>query len=237
MGREYFVEDIQEAIDHTLLRQDVTQYEVTGFINEAVSSGLKAVFVSPCWVCYAREILPEEMILGTTVGFPFGASTIDAKCYEAAEAVEIGADEIDYVINIGFLKSGDTTKVFEEMKAIVDTVKESGNYAGRKNIGVKCIIETCLLNEIEKLEVLELAVEAGLDYIKTSTGFASKGAEINDVKLLANSAGDRIKIKASGGIRFLDDVLSFMDAGASRIGTSDGVKIIKEAKAKLKNKL
>lgn len=232
---EIFYEDLLEVIDQTYLRQDTSKKEVEEELNKCIHYGFKVVFVSPCYVSLARDILPGEVRVGTTAGFPLGTSTNFAKCFEVSEAFDNGADEVDYVINISWLKSGMYDELLEEMKCVADTAREFEKESSRKK-GIKAIIETCFLTDEEKLKALELAVEAGMDFVKTSTGFASYGATEEDVRLLSQASKGRIKIKASGGIRTLDKALSMIKAGASRIGTSSGISILEEARAVLQTR-
>lgn len=236
MERGIFYEDLLEMIDQTYLRQDFSREEIEKAAEECIRHGFKVVFVSPCWVSLVRKLLPEEVRVGTTCGFPLGTQTNFAKCFEASEAFDNGADEVDYVINISWLKSGMYDELVEEMSCIVKTAREFEDESSKRK-GIKAIIETCFLSNEEKLKALELAVQSGMDFVKTSTGFASAGATEEDVKLLFEAAGGKIKIKASGGIRTLDKALSLIASGASRIGTSNGISIIEEAKAVLEARI
>jgi len=158
--------------------------------------------------------------VATVIGFPLGANTLKTKVFEAKEAFENGADEIDMVINIGAMLSGDTDYVYEEIKSIVDVAKEYSNKI------VKVIIETSELDNEKKIEACKIAAAAGADYVKTSTGFSKSGAKYEDILLMRKAVGSKVKIKASGGIRTFEDALLMIQAGASRIGTSNGVAIV-----------
>jgi len=207
-------------IDHTLLKPDATEDQIKQLCEEAKKYRFASVCVNPCWVKYCKSLLQDTSVkVCTVIGFPLGATTTATKVFETAEAIEQGADEIDMVINIGFLKSRDYERVKDEMKQVVDAAS---------NRIVKVIIETCLLTDEEKVKACQLAVEAGAAFVKTSTGFSSGGATVEDVALMRKTVGEQMGVKASGGIRNLSDMIKMMEAGANRIGTSSGVKIIEE---------
>ncbi len=216
-------EQLRKAIDHTLLKPEATPDGILRLCREAREYGFKAVCVQPCYVETCVQALQgSEVAVATVIGFPHGANCTAAKAFEARLALSQGAKELDMVINIGALKSRDREKVYEDIKAVVD---EAAQFPGSL---VKVIIEACLLNREEKILACQLAVEAGADYVKTSTGFAGGGATIEDVKLMAQTVGERAKVKASGGIRTREQALAFLAAGASRLGTSSGVAIMQE---------
>ncbi|HEL0568476.1 TPA: deoxyribose-phosphate aldolase [Streptococcus equi subsp. zooepidemicus] len=211
--------NINKYIDHTLLKADSVQSQLDQLIEEAKAYDFASVCVNPCWVAYAAKALKgTDVKVCTVVGFPLGATTSATKAFETKDAIENGADEIDMVINIGLLKQGDYQAVEDDMRAVVEA---SGDKL------VKVIIEACLLTDDEKVKACQLAVNAGVDFVKTSTGFSTGGATVSDVKLMRQTVGPDIGVKAAGGARSLEDALAFVEAGATRIGTSVGVTIMK----------
>ncbi|EHI69511.1 deoxyribose-phosphate aldolase [Streptococcus ictaluri] len=211
--------DINKYIDHTLLKADSIKPQFDQLIEEAKTYQFASVCVNPGWVAYAAEALKDSDVkVCTVVGFPLGANTSETKAFETKDAIAKGADEIDMVINIGLLKQGDYQAVEDDMRAVVEA---SGDKL------VKVIIEACLLTDDEKVKACQLAVKAGVDFVKTSTGFSTGGATISDVKLMRETVGPDIGVKAAGGARSLKDALAFIEAGATRIGTSAGVTIMK----------
>lgn len=207
-------------IDHTLLKPDATKEQIKKLCEEAKKYGFASVCVNPYWVKDCKQILKGTKVnVCTVIGFPLGATTTATKVFETAQAIEQGADEIDMVINIGLLKARDYERVKEDIKEVVDAA------SGRL---VKVIIETCLLSDEEKVKACQLAVDAGAAFVKTSTGFSTGGATMEDVALMRKTVGEQVGVKASGGIRSLAEMLKMIDAGATRIGTSSGVKIIEE---------
>jgi len=211
--------DIRRYIDNSILKPFVSEKEVERFVGESAKVGFYAVCVNPYHVRLAKEVGGEEIKVCSVVGFPLGLSTKEVKIHEAVRAVEEGADEIDMVMNISAFKSGKFGYVEEEIKAIV---RETGAV-------VKVIIETCYLNEGEKREAVKVCVNAGAHFVKTSTGFGSGGATVEDVRLMKEVGGRKIKVKAAGGIRDLNTALKMIEAGADRIGTSSGFDIWKES--------
>lgn len=210
---------INKYIDHTLLKADSVQSQFDQLIDEAKTYDFASVCVNPCWVAYAAEALKDSDVkVCAVVGFPLGATTSATKAFETKDAIANGADEIDMVINIGLLKQGDDQAVEDDMRAVVEA---SGDKL------VKVIIEACLLTDEEKVRACQLAVKAGVDFVKTSTGFSTGGATISDVKLMRQTVGPDIGVKAAGGARSLEDAMAFIEAGATRIGTSAGVTIMK----------
>ncbi|MFC3746549.1 deoxyribose-phosphate aldolase [Paenibacillus sp. GCM10012306] len=206
-------------IDHTLLRADATKAEISKLIEEAKKYEFASVCVNPTWVGYAAEQLAGTKVkVCTVIGFPLGASTSATKAFEAQDAIANGATEVDMVINIGALKDGDHAYVEQDIKAVVDA-------AAGKAI-VKVIIETSLLTNEEKVIASQLSVKAGADFVKTSTGFSTGGATVEDVALMRKTVGENVGVKASGGVRNLQDMQNMIEAGASRIGASSGVKIM-----------
>lgn len=209
---------INRYIDHTLLKLESTQTQIDKLIAEAVEYQFASVCVNPTWVSYAAKALKgTEVNVCTVIGFPLGANTSSVKAFETKDAVANGADEIDMVINIGQLKSGQYDAVEADIRAVVEA---SGDKL------VKVIIETCLLTDGEKVKACQLAVAAGADYVKTSTGFSTAGANIADVTLMRKTVGPNIGVKAAGGTRSYADAEAFIKAGATRIGTSAGVAIV-----------
>ncbi|CDZ80278.1 Deoxyribose-phosphate aldolase 1 [Candidatus Rubidus massiliensis] len=209
-------------IDHTLLKPEATLQEIEKLCKEGVEHQFASVCVQPAWVAYACEFLKGTKVkLCSVVGFPLGANTTDSKAREAQQLAEYGVQEIDMVINIGALKSKDYKKVHQDIKAVVQAASSSI---------VKVIIETCLLTDEEKQTASLLSIEAGANFVKTSTGFSKSGATIQDVALMRNVVGPDFGIKASGGIRDLSTVLAMIEAGATRIGTSSSVAIMQSMK-------
>lgn len=211
--------NIARMIDHTLLGADATQEKVGKLIVEAKQHLFASVCVNPSWVAHCSEQLAgTEVKVCTVIGFPLGATTTTVKSLEAKEAVAHGATEVDMVINMGQLKNRNDAFVQQDIEAVVKA-------AASKAI-VKVIIETCLLLDEEKIRACELAVKAGAHFVKTSTGFSTGGATREDVALMRKTVGPYIGVKASGGIRSLEDLNNMVEAGATRIGTSSGVSII-----------
>ncbi len=207
-------------IDHTLLKPDATFIEIEKLCHEAIEYGFASACVNPIWVPAARRILNGgKPMVCSVIGFPLGASTSMAE--EAARAVDQGAGELDMVIHIGFLKSGMTD---EAARCITDVVRAASGSP------VKVIIETCLLTDAEKRLACRIAMEGGAEWVKTSTGFSSGGATACDVALMKETVGDRLGVKASGGIRTLDDAMEMIRAGAGRLGCSRSVQIIDSLK-------
>lgn len=207
-------------IDHTILKPDARREDVSQLCREALQHGFAAVCVNPFWVRQVAGILKGSAVKTcSVVGFPLGATPTDVKAYETRRAIFDGAQEIDMVINIGALKSGDFSLVEQDILEVVRVAAEQGAV-------VKVILETCLLSQEEKIAACQLARRALADFVKTSTGFSSGGATIDDVRLMKEIVGDCLKVKASGGIRSLADARAMIKAGANRIGTSSGVKIV-----------
>ncbi len=209
---------INKYIDHTLLKPESTQTQIDKLIAEAAEHQFASVCVNPTWVAYAANALKGTGVkVCTVIGFPLGANTSNVKAFETKDAVANGADEIDMVINIGQLKSGQYDAVEADIAAVVEA---SGDKL------VKVIIETCLLTDDEKVKACQLAVAAGADYVKTSTGFSTAGANVADVKLMRETVGPNVGVKAAGGARSFADAEAFIKAGATRIGTSAGLAIV-----------
>lgn len=215
-------QELAKMIDHTILKADASEAKVKEICLEAKEYGFASVCINPCNVVLAAEMLKgTEVKVCTVIGFPLGANTSKVKAFEADEAVKNGAEEVDMVINIGKLKDGDYDYVRNDIKAVADAVK------GRAI--TKVIIETCLLNDSEKVKVCKLAKEAGADFVKTSTGFSTAGATAGDIKLMRETVGSSMGVKASGGIRSYEDAVSMIEAGASRVGASASVAICEKA--------
>ena len=215
--------DIAKYIDHTVLAADARKEKIEALCKEAYQHGFASVCVNSCWVSLAAKLLEgTEVKVCTVVGFPLGAMDSVSKAVEARNAVRNGADEIDMVINIGFLKSGMYDDVLEDIREVRKATE------GKT---LKVIIETCLLTEEEKRKACELSEEAGADFVKTSTGFSTGGATVEDVALMKSVVGDRLRVKASGGIRDYKTAKAMIEAGASRIGASAGVRIVEEQNA------
>jgi len=213
------IEKILSACDHTLLHQDATFDDIKALCDDAIKYKTASVCIPPCYVKEARQYVGDRMRICTVIGFPNGNMTTTVKVLETFDAIDKGADEIDMVINIGKLKARDYAYVRQEISLIKQACGDRV---------LKVIIETCMLTDEEKVKMCEIVTEAGADYIKTSTGFASGGATFDDVKLFAQHVGPDVKIKAAGGISSLEDAEKFMELGASRLGTSRIVKIVKE---------
>ena len=209
---------ILSMVDHTLLLQGSTWEEIRLLCEDAMNYQTASVCIPPCYVKQAKEYVKDAMKICTVIGFPNGNQTTAVKVFETKDAVANGADEIDMVINIGMLKAKDYDYVLQEMMAI----KEASE--GRI---LKVIIETCLLTEEEKIQMCKLVTKAGADFIKTSTGFSTAGATFSDVELFAKHVGEGVSIKAAGGISSMEDAVRFMELGASRLGTSRIVKLVK----------
>lgn len=211
--------DINKYIDHTQLAADATKDKIKKLCDEAKEYDFASVCVNSCWVKYCAEELKDSSVnVCTVVGFPLGAMVTRAKAYEAKCAVEDGADEVDMVINIGALHDKDYALVEED-------IREVKKACGDKLL--KVIIEACLLSDEEKVKACELAVAAGADYVKTSTGFSKSGATAEDVALMRKTVGDKLGVKAAGGIRDSETAKKMIAAGASRLGCSAGIAIMK----------
>jgi deoxyribose-phosphate aldolase len=212
--------NIAQLIDHTLLNADATTAEVMKLLEEAKQFKFASVCINPTWVKTAAEFLrcSPEVKVCTVIGFPLGATTPEVKAFETKNAIENGATEVDLVINIGALKDKRYDLVEKDIQAVVD--------AAKGKVLTKVIIETCLLTDEEKVIACELAVKAGADFVKTSTGFSTGGATGEDIALMRKTVGPEIGVKASGGVRSLDDAEAMIKAGATRIGASSGVKIV-----------
>lgn len=209
--------EILSHIDHTLLRADSSAEEIDRLCGEALELKTASVCIPPAYVGYVRNKYPALNIC-TVIGFPLGYNTTAVKCFEAADAVKNGADEIDMVINLGWVKNGDFDAVTSEIAAVKQAC--SGKL-------LKVIIETCYLSDDEKIKLCGCVTQGGADFIKTSTGFGTGGARIEDIRLFSEHIGSGVKMKAAGGVKTREDLEMFLEAGCSRIGTSSAVKLLK----------
>lgn len=210
--------EILSHIDHTLLKQFATWEEIKIICDDAIEYQTASVCIPPAYVKKIKKTYGDKLNICTVIGFPLGYNTTATKVFEAVDAVKNGASEIDMVINITALKNKDYDLVQNEIVEI------------KKAIGVKIlkvIVETCFLTEAEKVKVCELVTNAGADYIKTSTGFGTAGATIEDIRLFKANIGPNVKMKAAGGVKTVDDLMAFINEGCSRIGTSSAVKMLK----------
>ena len=214
--------DLAQMVDHTQLRAYAVKEDFEKLCKEAADYGFKMVAINSYPVELCSKLLKGTGVhVGAAIGFPLGQTTIENKVHETKQAIENGADEIDYVINIGKLKEKDYDYIEREMTEIVKACRE-------KNILSKVIFENCYLTDDEKIKVSEIAAKVKPDFIKTSTGFGTGGATLEDVKLMKSIVKDEVKVKAAGGIRDLDTFLAMVEAGADRIGTSAGIEIMNE---------
>ena len=211
--------NLSKYIDHTILKPDAKKSDVIRLCDEAIKFKFASVCINPVHVKFIADKLKDSGVKTCTViGFPLGANTTDVKVFEATKAIDEGAEEIDMVINIGAVKDGDFDFVENDIKAVVNAAKNKAI--------VKVIIETCLLTDEEKVEVCKRCVNAGADFVKTSTGFSTGGATKEDVALMKNTVKDKALVKASGGVRTIEAALSMIEAGADRIGTSSGTSFV-----------
>ena len=213
------LEEILKKVDHTLLSQTATFDEIKQICDDGIKYDTASVCIPASFVKQVKDYVGDRIKICTVIGFPNGYSTTAVKVFETQDAIDNGADEIDMVINIGWLKDKRYDDITNEIKAI----KEA---CGKKLL--KVIIETCLLTDDEKIKMCEIVTAAGADYIKTSTGFSTGGATFDDIKLFKEHVGEQVKIKAAGGIKSIDDAIKFIELGADRLGTSRLVKIAKE---------
>ncbi|MCM3761519.1 deoxyribose-phosphate aldolase [Alkalihalobacillus oceani] len=213
-------QSIASFIDHTALKADTTKDQIETLCEEAKTYQFASVCVNPTWVKLAAELLKDEenVKVCTVIGFPLGASTVEVKHFETVNAIENGAGEVDMVINIAALKAKDDEYVERDIRAVVEAAKGKAL--------TKVIIESCLLTDEEKKRACQIAVRAGADYVKTSTGFSTGGATVEDIRLMRETVGPEIGVKASGGVRDLEGARKMIEAGATRIGASAGVAIV-----------
>lgn len=208
-----------QLIDHTLLAPDATKEQITKLVEEAKTYSFKSVCINPGFVSYCHELLKDSDVkVCTVIGFPLGATTTNTKAIETLEALNNGADEIDMVINISKLKDKEYDYVKKEIALLKSICKDHV---------LKVIIETCLLTDDEKVIACQLAKEAKADYVKTSTGFSKGGATVHDIALMRNTVGPEMGVKASGGVKTKEDMIAMVENGATRIGTSHGIDLVK----------
>ena len=211
--------NLNKYIDHTVLKADTPKAKVQQIIDEAIQYDFMSVCINPTWVSFAaKKLAATDVKVCTVIGFPLGANTSTVKAFEAAEAIKNGADEVDMVINISAAKDGDWDLVESDIQAVVDASKD---------VTTKVIIETSLLTDEEKVKACQAAVRAGADFVKTSTGFSTAGATVADIALMRQTVGPDLGVKASGGVRSIADAQAMIEAGATRLGTSNGVDIMK----------
>jgi deoxyribose-phosphate aldolase len=223
LGSTATAHDWASLIDHTLLKPEASEADIRKLCEEAAQYGFASVCVNPAWVKRAAEFLRGSGVpVCTVIGFPLGATLPDVKAYEARRSIFNGAREVDMVINIGALKSGDDCTVEDDIRAVADAAHENG-------VLCKVIIETALLTDEEKVRACLASKNAGADFVKTSTGFSKGGATAHDVALMRRAVGSSLGVKASGGVKGIDDARAMFEAGATRIGASVGVKIAQEA--------
>ncbi|MCX4131682.1 deoxyribose-phosphate aldolase [Megamonas funiformis] len=212
--------NINKLIDHTALKPNTNKESILKLIAEAKTYDFASVCVNPCWVALAhQELKNTDVKVCTVIGFPLGANTTEVKVFETKDAIEKGAQEIDMVINIAMLKDKEYDYVENEIHQIVEAAKDKAI--------VKVIIETCLLTDEEKIKACELSQKAGADFVKTSTGFSTDGATVHDIALMRKTVGAEMGVKASGGVHTHEEALAMVEAGATRIGASAGVKLLK----------
>lgn len=212
--------ELSKLIDHTILKADASQKDVRRLCEEAKKYGFASVCINPCHVKLVSEQLKDSGVKTCTViGFPLGATTTASKVFEAVDAIQNGAEEVDMVINVGATIDGDYDFVYQDILAVVEASHEH-------HALVKVIIEACLLNDEQKTKVCELCVKAGAEFVKTSTGFSTGGATVHDVALMKKAVAGKALVKASGGVRTLEDAHAMVEAGADRIGTSNGIAFV-----------
>lgn len=223
LGETATAHDWASLIDHTLLKPEASEADIKKLCDEAAQFGFASVCVNPAWVKKAAGFLRGTGVpVCTVIGFPLGATLPDVKAYEARRAIFDGAREVDMVINVGALRSGDDCDVEEDIRAVVEAAHENG-------VLCKVIIETALLSDEEKVRACLASKNAGADFVKTSTGFSKGGATVHDVALMRRTVGSALGVKASGGVKGIEDARKMFEAGATRIGASVGVKIAQEA--------
>ena len=218
-------QNIAALIDHTLLKQDATKTQIEKLCEEAKQYNFASVCVNPSWVKLSASLLKNSPAkVCTVIGFPLGATTSEVKAFETTNAIDNGAEEIDMVINVGALKDEDYDYVQKDIEAVVNAAKGKAI--------VKVILETCLLTDEQISKASELSKTAGADFVKTSTGFSTGGATVSAVKIMRETVGPDLGVKASGGVRSLEDLEAMVDAGATRIGASSGVEIVNGLESK-----
>lgn len=212
--------NINKLIDHTALKPNTTKDSILKLISEAKTYDFASVCVNPCWIELAhQELKNTDVKVCTVIGFPLGANTTEVKVFETKDAIKKGAQEVDMVINIAMLKDKEYAYVENEIRQVVEAAKNKAI--------VKVIIETCLLTDEEKIKACELSQKAGADFVKTSTGFSTGGATVHDIALMRKTVGADMGVKASGGVHTHEEAIAMVEAGATRIGASAGVKLLK----------
>lgn len=217
------MKNIASMIDHTILKPEAKKEEIEVLCQEAIDYKFAAVCINPFYVSLCSDLLKDtDVKVATVIGFPLGANTTEVKVFETQDAIKNGANEIDMVINIGALKNKDYDTVKSDIEGVVKAAH------AHKDVRVKVIIETALLEKEEKIKACELSMEAKADFVKTSTGFSTAGATTADIELMKSVVGDNLEIKASGGVRDIETAKAMIEKGATRLGTSSGIKIAKE---------
>ncbi len=222
-------EQLAKTIDQTLLRPTARAQEVQGLCMVAKKNHFASVVVNPCYVSIANRILSgSDVKVCSVVGYPMGANTIETKVFEARDNIKKGADELDVVINLGMIKSGNYSYIEKEISVIVSVIRREQMAEYNKHINIKIVIEAGALEKEEIIKICKIVEEAGADFIKTATGFGMRGAELDDIRLIREAVTRNIGVKAAGGIRTFKDAQALVDAGATRLGTSSGLNIIEE---------
>ena len=218
--------ELAKMIDHTILKADATQSDIEKLCEEAKKYNFASVCVNPYWVSLASDLLKNSTVkVCTVIGFPLGATSSESKAYETEIAILQGADEVDMVINVGAMKNNKTDIVENDILSVVNSARKTGK-TQNKNIIVKVILETCYLTKDEIKNACLCAKNAGADFVKTSTGFGTGGATVEDVSLMKETVGSSMEVKASGGIRDYETAIKMIEAGATRLGTSSGISIV-----------
>lgn len=218
--------ELAKMIDHTILKANATQSDIEKLCEEAKEYNFASVCVNPYWVPLASDLLKNSTVkVCTVIGFPLGATSSESKVSETEIAILQGADEVDMVINVGAMKNNQTDIVEKDILSVVNSARKTGK-AQNKNITVKVILETCYLTKDEIKNACLCAKNAGADFVKTSTGFGTGGATVEDVKLMKETVGSSMEVKASGGIRDYETAIKMIEAGATRLGTSSGIAIV-----------
>ena len=218
--------ELAKMIDHTILKADATQSDIEKLCEEAKKYNFASVCVNPYWVSLASDLLKNSTVkVCTVIGFPLGATSSESKAYETEIAILQGADEVDMVINVGAMKNNKTDIVENDILSVVNSARKTGK-TQNKNIIVKVILETCYLTKDEIKNACICAKNAGADFVKTSTGFGTGGATVEDVSLMKETVGSSMEVKASGGIRDYETAIKMIEAGATRLGTSSGISIV-----------
>ena len=218
--------ELAKMIDHTILKANATQSDIEKLCDEAKKYNFASVCVNPYWVPLASDLLKNSTVkVCTVIGFPLGATSSESKAYETEIAILQGADEVDMVINVGAMKNNQTDIVENDILSVVNSARKTGK-TQNKNIIVKVILETCYLTKDEIKNACLSAKNAGADFVKTSTGFGTGGATVEDVSLMKETVGETMQVKASGGIRDYETAIKMIEAGATRLGTSSGISIV-----------